>query len=73
MVRWELIEDGANTLLTLTHKNVTRPTASGIAPAMHVLLDRLGAKLDGRPMPDIKQRFAEVQGNYPAREMEGAN
>ncbi len=68
VVRWELIEDGANTLLTLTHKNVTRPTASGIAPAMHVLLDRLAARLDGRPMPDMKQRFAEVQANYPARE-----
>jgi len=73
LVRWELIREGPNTLLTLTHKNVTRPTASGIAPAMHVLLDRLAAKLDGRPMPDMKQRFAEVQANYPAREIEGAN
>ena len=73
VVRWELVRDGPNTLLTLAHKNVTRPTASGIAPAMHVLLDRLAAKLDGCPMPDMKQRFAEVQANYPAREMEGAN
>ncbi len=40
---------------------------------MHVLLDRLAAKLDGLPMPDMKQRFAEVQANYPAREMEGVN
>ena len=68
VVRWELIREGQNTLLILTHKKVTRPTAGGIAPAMHVLLDRLGAKLDGRPMPDMKQRFAEVQANYPARE-----
>lgn len=67
VVRWELVKDGAQTLLTLTHRNVTRPTATGIAPATHALLDRLAAQLDGRPLPDMKHRFAEVKGNYPAR------
>src|SRR5438552_6438317 len=55
----------AETVLTLTHRNVTRSTAIGVAPATHVLLDRLAALLDGRPMPDMKQRFSEVQGEYP--------
>ena len=32
-----------------------------------VLLDRLAAQVDGRPLPDLKHRFAEVQRNYPAR------
>jgi len=66
VVRWELIKDGTETVLTLTHRNVTRATAIGVAPATHVLLDRLTALLDGRPMPDMKQRFSEVQGKYPA-------
>ncbi len=70
VVRWELDRDGAETLLTLTHRNVTRQTATGIAPATHthILLDRLAAQLDGRPLPDMRQRFAEVQRQYPARE-----
>ena len=68
VVRWELVREGEGTLLTLTHRNVTRATASGIAPATHVLLDRLGALLDGRQMPDMNRRFAEVQGSYPPRE-----
>jgi uncharacterized protein YndB with AHSA1/START domain len=68
VVRWELDRDGRETLLTLTHRNVTRQIAGGIGPATHVLLDRLGAMLNGRPLPEMKQRFAEVQGQYPARQ-----
>lgn len=67
VVCWELIKDGVQTLLPLRHRNVTHQTAGGIAPATHVLLDRLAAQLDGRPLPDMTHRFAEVQGNYPAR------
>jgi uncharacterized protein YndB with AHSA1/START domain len=66
-VRWELAKDGNDTLLTLTHRNLSRQTALGVAPAMHVLLDRLAAKLDGRPMPDMKERFVQVQQHYPPR------
>ncbi len=68
IVRWELVRDGRDTLLTLTHRNLTRRTAVGVAPATHVLLDRLAAQLDGQRLPDMRQRFVEVQGHYPARE-----
>lgn len=67
VVRWELVREGEGTLLMLIHRNVTRQTAAGVTPATHVLLERLAAHLDGRPMPDMKQRFAEVQGLYAAR------
>lgn len=67
LVRWELVRDGRETLLTLSHRNLTRQTALGVAPATHALLDRLAAQLDGRPLPDLRHRFAEVQGQYPAR------
>jgi len=65
VVRWELVKDAGQTVLTLTHRNVTRATAVGVAPATHVLLDRLAALLSGRPIPEMKKRFAEVQGKYP--------
>ena len=67
VVRWELVRDGQDTVLTLIHRNVTRQTAAGVTPATHVLLERLAALLDGRPMPDMKHRFAEVQGLYSAK------
>lgn len=67
VVRWELGRDGRHTRLTLNHRRITRATAIGVAPATHVLLERLAAQLDARPMPDMHRRFAEVQGRYPAR------
>lgn len=68
VVRWELRRDGQGTVLTLVHRKVTRATALGIGPAWHVLLDRLAAQLDGLPLPEMRQRFAEVQGHYHAQE-----
>lgn len=68
VVRWELVRDGRNTLLTLIHRNITGQTARGVAPATHVLLERLAAELDGRPLPEMRSRFAEVQGLYPPQE-----
>ena len=65
VVRWELVREGRETVLTLTHRNVTRQTAIGVAPATHVLLERLAAQLDGRPLPDMHRRFAEVRYQYP--------
>ena len=32
------------------------------------ILKSSGNLLDGRPMPEMRQRFAEVQGQYPARD-----
>lgn len=73
IVRWELRRDGRETVLTLTHRNLTRQTAVGVAPVTHALLNRLAAQLDGRPLPDLRQRLAEVQGQYPAWEAWGTD
>lgn len=67
IVRWELRPEGEETLLTLTHRNLTRRSALGAAPATHVVLERLAADLDGLPFEDFRERVAEVQRQYPAR------
>jgi uncharacterized protein YndB with AHSA1/START domain len=68
VVRWELKRDGGETVLTLVHRNLSRRSATGAAPYTHVVLERLAAQLDGRPLPDMAQRVLQVQGRYPARE-----
>src|SRR3989449_9796912 len=67
IVRWELRPDGEETLLTLTHRNLTRRSALGAAPSMHVVLERLAAHLAGVPFDDFRKRVAEVQTQYPTR------
>ena len=68
IVRWELRQEGEEPLLTLTHRNLTRRSALGAAPSMHVVLDRLAAHLAGVPFEDFRKRVAEVQEQYPPRE-----
>jgi uncharacterized protein YndB with AHSA1/START domain len=64
--RYELVpEDGATRLL-VTYRKLTRRSATGFLPGLHVFLDRLEAQLDGRPLPDWMARFAEVRVEYPA-------
>jgi uncharacterized protein YndB with AHSA1/START domain len=66
VVRWELTPtDDDGTLLVLTHRRLTKPTALGFAPGTHAFLDRLAAHLDQAPLPDWQQRFAEVRAGYP--------
>lgn len=64
IVRWELRREGEGTLLTLTHRNLTRRSALGAVPAMHVVLERLAAQLAGSPFQDFRKRVAEVQRRY---------
>ncbi len=66
VVRWELSRAGASTRLRLVHRRLTKPTAMGFAPGTHAFLDRLAAHLDGAPLPDWMQRFAEVRPAYAA-------
>ena len=47
IVRWELTAEGESTLLRLTHKRLTRPTAIGFVSGIHAFLDRLEDELDG--------------------------
>lgn len=67
VVRWELRAEGEETVLTLTHRNLTRRSALGAAPSTHVVLERLAAQLAGLPFGDFRERVAEVQGLYPTR------
>jgi uncharacterized protein YndB with AHSA1/START domain len=64
VVRWELRPEGRDTLLTLTHRNLTRRSALGAMPSMHVVLDRLATELAGEPLGDFRTAVAEVQGLY---------
>jgi uncharacterized protein YndB with AHSA1/START domain len=64
LVRWELVAVDGTTLLRFTNARVTRGTAVRILPATHVLLDRLGAQLDGTALPEMGTRYGEVAHLY---------
>jgi uncharacterized protein YndB with AHSA1/START domain len=64
-VRWELVPLDGGTVLTLEHRRLTRPTATGFAPGWHAFLDRMAAQLSGDPLPDWMKRFGEASGAYP--------
>lgn len=67
LIRWELKQDGdSDTLLTLTHSRISKPTSLYFAPGWHVYLDRLEAILNNQVPPDFFRRFAEVKGLYPS-------
>ena len=66
VVRWELEAVDGGTLLTLFHRNLTRPTALGFAPGTHAYLDRLEALLAGTILPNWTVRYGEVAGAYPS-------
>ena len=66
VVRWELEPRNGGTLLTLTHRNLTRATALGFAPGTHAFIDRLDAQLAGDKLPDWMGRYQEVKHAYPA-------
>ncbi len=67
VIRWDLARDGASgTLLTVTFSHLTKSTALGFAPGMHVFLERLAAQLDHKVLPDWVQRYAIVKSLYPS-------
>ena len=66
VIRWELDPDGGSTLLTVTHRGLTRGTALGFAPGWHAYLDRLAAHLGGEKLPDWQERYDSVKASYPA-------
>jgi|SRR2546428_949251 len=66
IVRWELLREGPEAVLTLTHLNLTQGKAFGAAPFIHVVLERLGTHLDRRPFQDFGRRVAEIQTQYAA-------
>ncbi len=52
VVRYELSEAQEGTLLVLTHRRLSRARAEIFVRGLSVLLDRLSAALDSRPMPE---------------------
>lgn len=63
--RYELTPDGDSTHVLVTYRRITKRTARGFLPGLHTILDRLEAQLDGRPLPEWMQRFAELRAEYP--------
>ncbi len=68
VVRWELTPDGDGTILRVSHRRLTRGTASGFVSGVHAFLDRLEEELDGKPLTDWTARVGEVRGLYPPPE-----
>ena len=68
VIRYELARDGdganAGTLVKLTHRWLSLRNARGFIPGQHAYLERLGAFLDGEPIPDWRTRFNDVQATY---------
>jgi len=66
VIRWVLIRDGEGTVLHLEHRNLNRETALGFAPGTHAFLDRLGAQLSQKPLPNWQERYGQVASRYPS-------
>jgi uncharacterized protein YndB with AHSA1/START domain len=65
IIRWELKQErDSDTLLTVTHRRLTKSTALSLAPGWHAYLDRLEAILNNQVPPDWAHRFAEVKELY---------
>lgn len=64
VVRYELEADAGGTVLRFTHRRSVTPGAMGGRAGWHAYLDRLGAHLDGLPVPAWSERRAEVQEAY---------
>jgi uncharacterized protein YndB with AHSA1/START domain len=65
IIRWKLEQDGnSNTVLTFTHRQLSKSISLRFAPGWHAYLDRLEADLDNRELPDWIHRFGEVKGLY---------
>jgi uncharacterized protein YndB with AHSA1/START domain len=64
VVRYELTEDGDDTILVLTHRGLSLRNAQGFIPGTHAFLDRLEAHLAGADIPDWSVRYEEVAPAY---------
>lgn len=66
VVRYELVEEAGGTVLTFTHRGLSVRNAKGFIPGTHAFLDRLEARLDGKPVPNWQARYDQVAPRYPS-------
>lgn len=64
VVRYELTEDGAETVLVFTHRGLSLRNAQGFLPGTHAFLDRLAAHLDDDEIPNWNTRYEELAPTY---------
>jgi uncharacterized protein YndB with AHSA1/START domain len=65
LVRCELKQDDdSDTILTVTHSRLTKPTTLLFAPGWHAYLDRLEAILNNQVPPELMYRLEELKGVY---------
>ncbi len=64
IARWELAPIPTGTRLTVTFRGLSRRVALGFAPGTEAFLERLGALVDGAPLPDWMERFTALRGAY---------
>jgi uncharacterized protein YndB with AHSA1/START domain len=67
VVRWQLVRDGNDTIVTATHSRLAKDSSLRFAIGWHSFLDRLAAQLNGENLPDHKERSAAVAGLYSAQ------
>lgn len=67
IIRWELIPREGGTLFRLVHRLLTPTLAIKIAPATHVLLDRIEDELVERDSADFMTAVQRVGSLYPTR------
>lgn len=68
VVRYELVPEGAGTLLRLTHRGLGVPNANTFRTGTRAFLDRLAALLAGEPLPRWAQRVQAISGCAPTGE-----
>lgn len=66
VLRYELVPDGDETILRVTHRRLTRGTARNFISGLHAFLDRLEEELDGVPLTDWLSRVADLRPVYRA-------
>jgi uncharacterized protein YndB with AHSA1/START domain len=64
VVRYELSEDGDDTVLVFTHSGLSTRNAQGFIPGTHAFLDRLAAHVAAETIPDWGYLYQQLAPAY---------
>lgn len=64
ILRYDLVADGTDTILRLTHRLLNQKQVAGYGAGWHTYLDALAAILAGEPPIDWERRFGSVLAAY---------